>query len=133
MREANSPLNSYMYQLVGNRHSGCLGLKTYIENQLEHVCVGKGRPTLDTCRRRYSYIKAKQSNVSKVMQRRALLSKAMHSNAKQMFETRYGLMLMYVMARGVATYVVQAVVVVVVSVAILIKVLLFVVFAVVEW
>ena len=38
---------------------------------------------------------------------------------------------MYVMARRVATYVVQAVVVVVVSAAILIKVLLFVIFAVV--
>ena len=70
------------------RHSRCVAalvdrelIKTYIENQIEHV--GKSRPTLDMFRSRYSSIKAKRSNGSKVMQRKAMLSKAKQCTVMQ--------------------------------------------------
>ena len=57
--------------------------KTYIENRIEHICGGKSRPTPGMFRSRYSCIKAKQSNGSKVMQRRAMFSKAKQCTVMQ--------------------------------------------------
>ena len=42
-----------------------------------YVCVGKSRPTLDMFRSRYSFVKAKRSNESKVMQSSAKRCKTM--------------------------------------------------------
>ena len=54
-----------------------------IHRKSDWACVGKSRPTLDMFRSRYSFIKAKRINGSKVMQRRAMFSKAKQCKVMQ--------------------------------------------------
>ena len=47
------------------------------------MCVGKSRPTLNMFRSRHSFMKAKRSNGSKLMQRRAMFSKGKQCTVMQ--------------------------------------------------